>query len=267
MFTALSFATKGQNIFDKSHSVAYANFLFNSGDYELASQEYLRISFVNNNPFYKLRLLKSYRLSGKPDVEYSLFYNFFPKYNFPNDTFAFEYLIMHRTLNLTPNYNQIMSNYHFKYEVNKNLFTLAYLLYHDQFTKALQTANNIENTNGNKTLGKLIKISTESAQLKFKKPLIAGVLSSIIPGSGKIYSGYFWDGILSFLFVAGNTYVAYKGFNKYGISSGLGWTFSGISTFFYLGNIYGSVKAAKRKNKKLKNAIYNKVDNIINNNF
>ncbi len=256
-----------QNIFDKQHSASYADYLYNVGEYELAAQEYLRISFGNNNPHYKLRLLRSYRLAGKPSVEYSLFYKFYPGNMFPNDTFAFELLRMNMTLNLTPDINTILAHHKFESETNKNIFMLASLLYTGKWEEARQMAQSLAGQEKSIMFNKLAGVSEQTSHIKFKKPWLAGTMSAIVPGSGKVYSGYFWDGLMSLLFVGGNAFIAYKGFSKYGTSSGLGWTFSGLSAFFYLGNIYGSVKAAKRKNKERKHAIYHKVSDIIDSGF
>ncbi len=257
----------GQNIFDRPHSVSYADYLYNSGEYELAAQEYLRISFDNNHPHYKLRLLKSYRLAGKPSVEYALFYKFYPNNTFPNDTFAFEFLRMNMALQLKPNLNTILTQYRFESESHKNIFMLASLLYTDQWKKAGQTAQSLTGHPKSTMFEKLAAISEQASRIKFKKPWLAGSLSAIVPGSGKVYSGYFWDGLMSLLFVGSNAFLAYRGFSKYGTSSGLGWTFSGLSAFFYLGNIYGSIKAAKRKNNERRHAIYQKVNNILDSGF
>ena len=46
----------------------------------------------------------------------------------------------------------------------------------------------------------------------YKSPAIAGVLSTIIPGSGKIYTGETGDGIVAFLTSAVFSFIAYDNF-------------------------------------------------------
>lgn len=73
---------------------------------------------------------------------------------------------------------------------------------------------------------------------KSKIPLKAAILSAIIPGAGKFYSGRFLDGISSLLINSLTAYLAYDNF-KAGHRFG-GASFSILSLFFYSGNIYGS---------------------------
>lgn len=88
-----------------------------------------------------------------------------------------------------------------------------------------------------------------------KSPLIAGALSTFIPGAGKVYAGKWKDGLVSLLFVGANAYTAYRGFSSTGIRSPYGWLFGGLSAGFYIGNIYGSQKAARIYNHELESKI------------
>ena len=65
------------------------------------------------------------------------------------------------------------------------------------------------------------------------------------------------------LFVAANAWQAYRGFNEHGIKSTYGWTFASLSASFYIGNIFGAVKAAKRYNKNKRNEIDNQVFDFV----
>ncbi len=92
-----------------------------------------------------------------------------------------------------------------------------------------------------------------------KSPLLAGTLSTIIPGAGKVYAGKWKDGLVSLLFVGANAYTSYRGFSSGGIRSPYGWLFGGLSAGFYLGNIYGSQKAARIYNHELESKIKSNV--------
>ena len=90
-----------------------------------------------------------------------------------------------------------------------------------------------------------------------KYPAGSALMSAIIPGSGQVYSGYYMDGIISFLSVAasaaGGLYMYEKG--KKGISYTL-FFFSGL---FYGGNIYSAYNAAERRNN---NTLYDRYRSI-----
>ena len=76
-----------------------------------------------------------------------------------------------------------------------------------------------------------------------KSPLLAGMMSAILPGSGRIYAGRFLDGIMGMwmMYLVGNSaYNAIK--NERPISGPL---FGIAAGFVYLGEIYGGWRAAK----------------------
>jgi hypothetical protein len=75
----------------------------------------------------------------------------------------------------------------------------------------------------------------------------AVVLSALVPGSGKIYTGAWKDGLTSFLFVAANVWSSYRGFSTG--RPGYGYTFAAIGAGFYWGNIYGTRQWARHMNR------------------
>jgi outer membrane protein assembly factor BamD (BamD/ComL family)/TM2 domain-containing membrane protein YozV len=82
-----------------------------------------------------------------------------------------------------------------------------------------------------------------------KSPLLAGILSAVVPGSGQAYAGKYRDGLVALLvnglFIAG-TAVAIDQEN-YATAAVVG----GIGLPFYLGNIYGAANAANKWNLSL----------------
>lgn len=89
--------------------------------------------------------------------------------------------------------------------------------------------------------------------LKFKSRTLAGGLSAIIPGLGKMYCNRFGDGVYSLLITGLLTWQAYDGFEEDGSSSTRGWIFAAVGGAFYLGNIYGAAVAAGMYNCRLHN--------------
>jgi tetratricopeptide (TPR) repeat protein len=95
----------------------------------------------------------------------------------------------------------------------------------------------------------LQNLAIEGQNLPRKSPMIAGLMSGILPGSGKIYSERPLDGLYSFLLTTGTAWLAFEGYRDQGMSSTKGWLFGSASLFFYVGNIYGSVISVKLYNK------------------
>lgn len=90
----------------------------------------------------------------------------------------------------------------------------------------------------------VIAVINMSSDIPMKSPLLAGVLSTIVPGLGKVYTGHSTDGLLSLLSIATFAYASYDGFVTSGSSSVRGWIFGTLAGGLYLGNIYGSALSA-----------------------
>jgi len=76
-----------------------------------------------------------------------------------------------------------------------------------------------------------------------KSETIAGILSAIFPGAGKIYTENISDGITSLLFTSALGILSYNNFrNNHEVR---GWIFGALAGYFYAGNIYGSVASAR----------------------
>ena len=87
------------------------------------------------------------------------------------------------------------------------------------------------------------------ADLPTRSPLLAGVLSTIVPGSGRLYTGRFGDTVTTLFTVGLTGWQAYDGFHRDGLSSVKGWTLGTLCGIFYVGNIYGSVISARVYNQ------------------
>jgi len=97
-----------------------------------------------------------------------------------------------------------------------------------------------------------------------KKPVIAALMSTIVPGSGKLYTGQVWDSVTTFIICAFSGWRAWEGFSETGLKSFDGWLFSAITAYFYLGNIYGSAVAAQNFNKRRQHDLRKELESIIN---
>lgn len=86
-------------------------------------------------------------------------------------------------------------------------------------------------------------------KLPTRSPFFAGLLSTVVPGAGRLYTGRLADA-LNTLFTVGLTgWQAYDGFRRDGLASVKGWTLGTLCGVFYVGNIYGSVISARVYNR------------------
>ena len=88
---------------------------------------------------------------------------------------------------------------------------------------------------------KLTEISSEMANHKVKSSFLAGLMSGIIPGSGKLYAGKKGDALTAFMTSAGLGLVTWESYRKTGINSIRTILFGTAFVFAYIANIYGSV--------------------------
>ncbi|RKU19756.1 hypothetical protein C6503_07530 [Candidatus Poribacteria bacterium] len=89
----------------------------------------------------------------------------------------------------------------------------------------------------------------KGADLPTRSPFLAGTLSTVIPGTGRLYTGRFADALTTLFTVGLTGWQAYDGFRRDGISSAKGWTLGTLCGIFYVGNIYGSVISARVYNR------------------
>jgi hypothetical protein len=103
-------------------------------------------------------------------------------------------------------------------------------------------------------MGEINKRIHEKKNASYKSPLLAGVMSSILPGSGQIYNERFKDGIYSFILNALFMCGAYMAFEDENYALG------GILVLFeagwYTGNVYGAVSGAHKYNRKVDEDVF-----------
>jgi len=83
---------------------------------------------------------------------------------------------------------------------------------------------------------------------KSRSPILAGIFSGIIPGSGQIYAGKTGQGIAALLMTSGLAVVALENYHKRGPEKFETIFFGSVFTLFYVGNIYGAAFSAKIAN-------------------
>jgi len=108
--------------------------------------------------------------------------------------------------------------------------------YEGYFTKINKSLYEVAESSDN-----IQKISWDLKNHKKKSPAIAGVLSGIIPGSGKFYVGKKGEGISAFIATTGLGLVTWENYRKRGLPNFKTIAFGAAFAFSYVANIYGSV--------------------------
>ena len=101
----------------------------------------------------------------------------------------------------------------------------------------------------------LDSLCKRGARGPYKNPLVAGVLSTLIPGAGQTYSYHYIDGIQAFTLVGAFAYMSFVAYkyehDRHGHPGGLFAVSVGITSVFHLANIIGANKTAHYHNMRL----------------
>lgn len=241
----------------------FADFLFEQEDYLRAVGEYQRylfyLPFGKAEVHYKIGLC--YRLGGKSEDAIEAFENFLKLY--PDSQLSsnahyqigVSYFLMERfpqSINyLDTALPHIADVRH--HAQSQELIGLSYLM-QKKWLEADKVflgliKSDIAEIRTRTTL--YHSYASEGMQLPRRSPVLAGVLSTVLPGSGRFYTGRLGDALASLLTVSFIGWQAYDGFRRDGSRSVKGWAFGTLSGMFYVGNIYGSAISARVYNRRV----------------
>lgn len=255
-----------QNLFDSDHSKSYANYLFQSHQYKLATIELERVVFLNPDNFKaKEELIISYRKSGNYIEGIQRIQDWYPNNN-PDSTLSAEWVKLMLRQGTYPDIRSYLSSENKLTSEQKNYYQLATSMLEGDWENA-QKLNQNRGYLPSAAENSLIKLYNEQQTIKYKKPGVALGLSAIVPGLGKVYSKDWKDGLITLLFVATNGWQAYRGFSKDGVSSVYGWIFASMTIGFYGSNLYGSWKSARDYNIHLNHELHHEIEESIYSRF
>jgi len=92
-------------------------------------------------------------------------------------------------------------------------------------------------------------------KVKRRSPWVAGMLSAVIPGVGRMYAGKVKHGVASLISVSFLGAQAYENIRKRGIKNAWSILYTGLFGVFYVGNIWGSALTVHVQNQEINNAI------------
>ncbi|MFZ4577434.1 MAG: hypothetical protein ACOYOB_03475 [Myxococcota bacterium] len=93
--------------------------------------------------------------------------------------------------------------------------------------------------------------AARARELPYHHAWLAGTLSAIVPGLGRVYVGRWQDGLMTLPLVGVPAYFAWSGFDRNGTSSVRGWLTGTLAGVLYLGNVYGSAVGASVENDRV----------------
>ena len=258
----ISFASFGQDIFNYDNSRKYADYLVKSGQFDLASKEFERlVYFAPNNDTIKTNLLKSYRLSNQTTLGIEKLGALYSDKSKVPYAPALEYAKLQMQNQSWDQAKEFWSQNSSFSPDDKVLLNVTSDIFNNKFKDARNTLGQLKDAGNGLGVGYKSILERETRK---KSPGLAGMMSAIVPGTGKAYSNNWKDGIVSLFFTAGMAFQTYRSFNKYGVNNHRGWIYGGIGLGFYLGNVYGSVKSTKDYNRKKINVLQHEASALFN---
>lgn len=249
---------QSQDLFDYKNSKSFADYLYRTKRYDLSAREYQRILFLKPTDTSSwINLVRSYHFQQ----------NFSQALSFLDSAEA-SLGINDKRLGMLRAYSYLKTS-----DDNKLSNTLEKYQYSQGERKLLVAANNALKGNwsyfqnfpetDDYWLNNFKSMADEIREDKSKSPFLAGLLSSIIPGSGKIYTKRGKDGLFSFALVGTSAWQASRLISRKGIANVGSIFFTGFAAGLYAGNIYGSVKTAKDYNDRLKIKNYERSSDLV----
>ncbi len=241
----------------------FADFLYEQGDYLRAVGEYQRYLFYQpgKSEETRYRIALCYRFAGQTEQAIQNFQVLLRAY--PEGRFTSQaYYQIGATYFLHDQFEQSVGFLHEvlphitnarQHAEAEQLIGLSYLM-QKQWSEAGQVFKTLQGSEVDSVSQKAVvyhSYAEKGADLPTRSPFLSGVLSTIVPGAGRLYTGRVSDAFTS-LFIVGLTgWQAYEGFQRDGLSSVKGWTLGTLSGIFYVGNIYGSVISARVYNRRV----------------
>lgn len=254
-------AEKPRDYYSPENVRKFANFLYEQGDYLRAASEYQRYLFYqpveSDQIYYQIGLC--YRLGGKSEKAIRTFETFlhtFPDSQLTNGAhyhIGVSYFLMEQFQQSLNNLDAALPHItNLRYRgASQELIGLSYLM-QKRWLEADKIFNGLQESDVaevRENARQYQNYALQGTQLPRRSPFFAGILSTILPGAGRLYTGRIGDALTSLLTVGLTGWQAYDGFRENGLSSAKGWGFGALSGIFYAGNIYGSVISARVYNR------------------
>lgn len=220
--------------------ISFADFLFCSGDYFRAALEYQRVHSIINNDTLVFKEALGYSYSGNFPEARNLMKSISSGSVFYENA-RLEYFKMYL---LDEKYDQLISETGSVPEPQMNT-AITKMLYSGMLLK-----NSIPIKEGYSSIfaddQEMLQLYERRANPDSRNPFLAGILSAILPGSGKVYTGKYLDGLFAFLSTGVFAFLAFDNFEAGHDTRA--WVFTGLASAFYAGNIYGSAASANEFN-------------------
>ena len=249
-------------LYSKKNTLMFADYLFCNKDYLRAANEYLRFNDHDLEEKYIYKLGLSFSAIKDFHSAEDLF-NSVNKNSYYFLASRLELMKIHYLEDDYSGVNRLYLSYRDSVSNQKTmnqLYLMASLKGSDVLQSITQYKENFEKTK----LEEVVNLYELKINPPERNPLLASILSAVIPGLGKVYSNEISDGIFSFLTTNLLSFLAYDNFKA--DHRFRGWLFAGLASIFYTGNIYGSYAATQIFNAQVKYDFNLRLDSFLKSN-
>ena len=264
------FCTKAPAQTSPDQLVAFADHLYDSGDYYRAITEYERFLFFHSAdakaPYAGLQIARCYLLGKKPEAARTQLRDLMDRYRGQEEGRQAAWMLeeSYRTEGEHSLALDQIDKYLGTYPGASNAVAarIAQGVCHLQEgdpSAAKQALSMVPAASPlRQAADELEKESGRYAQIQHKSPWIAGSLSAVLPGAGQVYIGRPDDAILAFVLNAVLIWGMYESFdNGEDVTGGL---LTVVETGWYFGNIYNAVNGAHKYNKREKEQFFRDIE-------
>lgn len=252
----------GHAIAAAQNDTAFANYLMREGDYFRAITEYKKIEFYANSgslrEFTGLQIGKAYYRSAKYKSSIRSLARLI------NETDPHSPVQSESYLYLGLNYYRLgvwpTAEYYWRQMEDSTGQTAPYFaLLHAERSDWQKARRVLESVPGWEGVTETFK---QGERLPRRSPLVSGILSTLVPGLGQVYSRHVYDGLQAFLFVGAFSFASYMAyrydskFNKNYVTTSVA---IGITGVFHLANVIGATKTATYYNRRQKDLFLNPI--------
>jgi tetratricopeptide (TPR) repeat protein len=252
--------SNSQDLFSTKSTSNYANYLFDIENYSQAAAEYERLYFMNPTDTVLVKVVKAYRKSGQIAKGLSRLKSKVDKQDF-SEPLASEYLRLLLLANEHKKLNAEIGEFRQINDSQRYDFKLRSLLLQGKWSEVKLFFDSTQTSILSKS--EAIPLIIKGLAYKPKKVTLAVLFSALIPGTGKVYAQNWKDGLISFVLVAGPSFQSYRAFNRLGSKNALGYVYAGIGTGFYMGNLVGTAKETRKRNKLAYEKLLAEVRNLV----
>ena len=263
LFLTVANAEESVEYYSSDNILKFADHLMQQRDYLRAAGEYQRYLFYQPKEKEEInyRIALCYRFGGKTEKAIDSFTEYlqeFPMSKYASNAYyqiGVSHFLMQR-FEATAKYLNTsiprITDVRYKYE-SQQLIGLSYLMQR-QWHQAEDVFNKLQQSEILSVREKALtyhQYAIHGNNLPTRSPFLSGLLSTIVPGAGRLYTGRVGDAFTSLILLGLAGWQSYDGFRRDGITSAKGWTLGTVGVIFYGGNIYGSVISARIYNREI----------------